>query len=328
MPLIRRISTVPLLAMSAIWLAGPANAQTGGYPSKTVRVIVPWPAGGGTDMLARPIAQKLTELLGQQVVVDNRGGASGIIGGEVAAKAPSDGYTVMLDNVTSHATNATLYKQLAYNSLRDYAPVTLLTTVTNVVVVHPSVPAKSLKELVALAKAKPGQLTFATFGMGGTTHLAGEMLKARAGIEMVHVPYKGGAPALVDAVAGHVPVYFSVFNTSLAQIKAGKLRPLATTGAERSTLMLEVPTVAESGYPGFEANNWYGLLTPAGVPKEILARLNAETRKTLQSPDVIERLTAQGYEIVPSTQEKLREHMVMETEKWAKVIKAANVRAD
>ena len=305
-----------------------SQAQTGGYPSKTVRVIVPWPAGGGTDMLARPIAQKLTELLGQQVVVDNRGGASGIVGSEIAAKAAADGYTVMIDNVTSHATNATLYNQLAYNSLRDYAPVTLLTTVTNVIVVHPSLAAKSLQELVALAKARPGQLSFATFGTGGTTHLAGEMLKGRAGIDMVHVPYKGGAPALVDAVAGHVPVYFSVFNTSLAQIKAGKLRPLATTGTERSTLMLEVPTVAESGYPGFEANNWYGMLTPAGVAKETLTRLNAETRRTLQSPDVIERLTAQGYEIVPSTPEKLREHMAMETEKWAKVIKAANVRAD
>jgi tripartite-type tricarboxylate transporter receptor subunit TctC len=323
-----RISPVPLLAIAAVMLAGSAHGQTGSYPSRTVRVIVPWPAGGGTDMLARPIAQKLTELLAQQVVVDNRGGASGIVGSEIAAKASADGYTVMIDNVTSHATNATLYKQLAYNSLRDYAPVTLLTTVTNVIVVHPSVPVKSLQELVALARARPGQLSFATFGTGGTTHLAGEMLKGRAGIDMVHVPYKGGAPALVDAVAGHVPVYFSVFNTSLAQIKAGKLRPLATTGAERSALMLEVPTVAESGYPGFEANNWYGMLTPAGVPREILVRLNAETRKTLQSPDVIERLTAQGYEIVPSTPEKLREHMAMETEKWAKVIKSANVRAE
>jgi tripartite-type tricarboxylate transporter receptor subunit TctC len=317
-----------LLAMVVAMPAGIAHGQSGGYPSKTVRVIVPWPAGGGTDMLARPIAQKLTELLAQQVVVDNRGGASGIVGSEIAAKASADGYTVMIDNVTSHATNATLYKQLAYNSLRDYAPVTLLTTVTNVIVVHPSVPVKSLQELVALARARPGQLSFATFGTGGTTHLAGEMLKGRAGIDMVHVPYKGGAPALVDAVAGHVPVYFSVFNTSLAQIKAGKLRPLATTGIERSTLMLEVPTVAESGYPGFEANNWYGMLTPAGVPREILIRLNTETRRTLQSPDVIERLTAQGYEIVPSTPEKLREHMAMETEKWAKVIKAANVRAE
>ena len=300
-------------------------AQTGAYPVRTVRMIVPWPAGGGTDMLARPIAQKMGEFLGQQVVVDNRGGASGIVGSEIAAKAPADGYTIVIDNVSSHATNATLYKQLPYNTLRDFAPVSLLTAVTNVIVVHPSVPVKSLKELVALAKSRPGQLSFATYGAGGTTHLAGEMLKNRAGIDMIHVPYKGGAPALVDAVAGHVPVYFSVFNTSLAQIKAGKLRPLATTGAERSSLMLEVPTVAESGYPGFEANNWYGMLAPAGVPREHLARLNAETRKTLQSPDVIERLTVQGYEIVPSSPEKLRDHMVMETEKWAKVIKMANV---
>ena len=302
-------------------------AQTGAYPVRTVRLIVPWPAGGGTDMLARPIAQKMGEFLGQQVIVDNRGGASGIVGSEIAAKAPADGYTIVIDNVSSHATNATLYKQLPYNSLRDFAPVSLLTAVTNVIVVHPSVPVKSLKELVALAKARPGQLSFATYGAGGTTHLAGEMLKNRAGIDMIHVPYKGGAPALVDAVAGHVPVYFSVFNTSLAQIKAGKLRPLATTGAERSSLMMEVPTVAESGYPGFEANNWYGMLAPAGLSREQVARLNTETRKTLQSPDVIERLTVQGFEIVPSSPEKLREHMVMETDKWAKVIKMANVPA-
>ena len=278
-------------------------------------------------MLARPIAQKMGEFLGQQVIVDNRGGASGIVGSEIAAKAPADGYTIVIDNVSSHATNATLYKQLPYNSLRDFAPVSLLTAVTNVIVVHPSVPVKSLKELVALAKARPGQLSFATYGAGGTTHLAGEMLKNRAGIDMIHVPYKGGAPALVDAVAGHVPVYFSVFNTSLAQIKGGKLRPLATTGAERSSLMMEVPTVAESGYPGFEANNWYGMLAPAGLSREQVARLNTETRKTLQSPDVIERLTVQGFEIVPSSPEKLREHMVMETDKWAKVIKMANVPA-
>ena len=302
-------------------------AQTGAYPVRTVRLIVPWPAGGGTDMLARPIAQKMGEFLGQQVIVDNRGGASGIVGSEIAAKAPADGYTIVIDNVSSHATNATLYKQLSYNSLRDFAQVSLLTAVTNVIVVHPSVPVKSLKELVALAKSRPGQLSFATYGAGGTTHLAGEMLKNRAGIDMIHVPYKGGAPALVDAVAGHVPVYFSVFNTSLAQIKAGKLRPLATTGAERSSLMMEVPTVAESGYPGFEANNWYGMLAPAGLSREQVARLNTETRKTLQSPDVIERLTVQGFEIVPSSPEKLREHMVMETDKWAKVIKMANVPA-
>ena len=315
-------------AATLAWLAfATGGVQAQAYPARTVRVIVPWPAGGGTDMLARPIAQKMGEILGQQVVVDNRGGASGIIGSEIAAKAPADGYTIVIDNVTSHATNATLYKQLPYNTLRDFAPVSLLTAVTNVIVVHPSVPVKSLKDLVALAKARPGQLSFATYGTGGTTHLAGEMLKTRAGIDMVHVPYKGGAPALVDAVAGHVPVYFSVFNTSLAQIQAGKLRPLATTGAERSSLMKEVPTVAESGYPGFEANNWYGMLAPAGVPREIVVRLNAETRKTLQSPEVIERLTAQGYEIVPGSPDKLREHMVMETEKWAKVIKGANVPA-
>ncbi len=291
-------------------------------------MIVPWPAGGGTDMLARPIAQKLSDRLGQSVVVDNRGGASGIVGSEVAAKAPPDGYTIMVDNVTSHATNITLYPKLAYNSLRDYAPVTLLTTVSNIIVVHPSVPVKSVRDLVALAKARPGQLSFATYGTGGTTHLAGEMLKGLAGIDMVHVPYKGGAPALIDAVAGHVPVYFSVLTTSAAHVKSGKLRALAVTSAERDQVFPAVPTVAESGYPGFEANNWYGLLVPAGVPREIIARLNQETHAVLKMPDVVERLTSQGNTISVSTPEQLREHMAAETQKWAKVIKAAGVRAE
>ena len=307
--------------------AGSAVAQTA-YPAKPVRIIVPWPAGGGTDMLARPVAQRLAERLGQAVLIDNRGGASGIVGSEVAAKAPADGYNVMIDNITSHATNMTLYPKLNYNSLRDYAPVTLLSTASNIIVVHPSLPVKSLKELIALAKSRPGQLNFASYGTGGTTHLAGEMLKAQAGINMVHIPYKGGAPATADALAGHVPVYFSVLVTSQQQIKAGKLRALAVTSAQRDAVFPEVPTVAESGFPGFEANNWYGMLTPAGVPREVIAKLNAETHAVMKMPDVVERLSAMGNTIVVSTPEKMREHMIGETEKWAKVIKTAGVRPE
>ena len=320
--------TALTLAAATAIATGGALAQTGAYPGRTIRMIVPWPAGGGTDMLARPVAQKLSDRLGQTVVVDNRGGASGIVGSEAAAKAAPDGYTILVDNVTSHATNITLYPRLSYNSLRDYAPVTLLTTVANIIAVHPSVPAKSLKELVALARARPRQLSFATYGTGGTTHLAGEMLKSRAGIDMVHVPYKGGAPALVDVVAGHVPVYFSVLSTSAAQIRAGKLRALAVTGRSRDAVFPEVPTVAESGYPGFEANNWYGLLTPAGVPRDIIAKLNAETHAVLKMPEVVERLASQGNTIAVSTPEQLREHMAAETRKWAQVIKGAGVRAE
>ena len=320
--------TALTLAAATAIATGGALAQTGAYPGRTIRMIVPWPAGGGTDMLARPVAQKLSDRLGQTVVVDNRGGASGIVGSEVAAKSAPDGYTIMVDNVTSHATNITLYPRLTYNSLRDYAPVTLLTTVANIIVVHPSVPAKSIRELVALATAHPGQLSFATYGTGGTTHLAGEMLKSQAGIDMLHVPYKGGAPALVDAVAGHVPVYFSVLSTSAAQIKAGKLRALAVTGRESDAVFPAVPTVAESGYPGFEANNWYGLLTPAGVSREIIAKLNAETHAVLRMPEVVERLASQGNTIAFGTPEQLREHMAAETQKWAQVIKAAGVRAE
>jgi tripartite-type tricarboxylate transporter receptor subunit TctC len=320
--------TQSAVALLAAFAATSAFAQTANYPTRSVRMIVPWPAGGGTDMLARPIAQKLTDRLGQTVVVDNRGGASGIVGSEVAAKAPADGYSILVDNVTSHATNITLYPKLTYNSLKDYAPVTLLTSAANIIVVHPSVPARSLKELVALAKARPGELSFATYGTGGTTHLAAEMLKGLTGISMVHVPYKGGAPALVDAVGGQVPVYFSVLATSAAQIKVGKLRALAVTSAQRDAVFPEVPTVAESGYPGFEANNWYGMLTPAGVPREIIARLNAETQAVLKMPDVIERLASQGYTIAVSTPDQLREHMIAETQKWAKVIKLAGVRPE
>ena len=243
-----------------------AWAQSAAYPARTVRMIVPWPAGGGTDMLARPIAQKLSDRLGQSVVVDNRGGASGIVGSEVAAKAAPDGYTILVDNVTSHATNITLYPKLTYNSLRDYAPVSLLTTVSNIVVVHPSVPAKSIRELVSLAKARPGELSFATYGTGGTTHLAGEMFKGLAGIEMVHVPYKGGAPALVDVVAGHVPVYFSVLSTSAAHVKTGKLR------ARRN----QCP--ARSGFSGHSHHRRVGLCRLRG--KQLVRPADARGRTT------------------------------------------------
>jgi tripartite-type tricarboxylate transporter receptor subunit TctC len=317
-----------LFFLSLCLNANGALAQSSAYPAKPVRMIVPWPAGGGTDMLARPIAQKLSERLGQQVVVDNRGGASGIVGSELAAKAPADGYHLLLDNITSHSTNITLHPKLSYNSMRDYAPVTLISSAANIVVVHPSVSAKTLNELIALAKARPGQLSFASYGTGGTTHLAGEMLKGLAGINMVHVPYRGGAPATSDAIAGHVPVYFSVLVTSQAHIKAGRLRALAVTGLQRDPVFPDVPTVAESGFPGFEANNWYGLLTPAGVPPEIIARLNAEMQAVLRTPEVAERLTSMGNTIVVSTPQQMREHMLAETEKWAKVIKAAGVKLD
>ena len=234
----------------------------------------------------------------------------------------------MLDNITSHATNITLYPKLPYNSLRDYTPITIICTAANIIVVHPSLPVKNLKELIALAKAKPGQLSFASYGTGGTTHLAGEMLKSLAKIDMVHVPYRGGAPATADALAGHVPVYFSVLVTSQAHVKSGRLRALAVTSLQRDAVFPEVPTVAESGFPGFEANNWYGLLAPAGVPREMIAKINAETHAVLKSPDVVERLSSMGNTIVVSSPEKLREHMIAETEKWAKVIKTAGVKRE
>jgi tripartite-type tricarboxylate transporter receptor subunit TctC len=280
------------------------------------------------DILGRTLGQKLSESMGQPVLIDNRGGANGMIGSEAAAKSPPDGYTLMVDNVTGHAINATLQSKMPFDTMRDFAHISLLAWVPDGVVSLPSLPAKNIRELIALAKAQPGKLTYASFGIGSSAHLAGELFKIMAGIDMLHIPYKGGQPAIADLLAGQVSIYIPVLPSVVQLAKADRLRLLAVTGAKRSSAMPDVPTVAESGLPGFEASNWFGLMAPAGTPAEAVARLNAEAAKALQAPDVREKLTALGFEIQASTPQEFTALLRSETEKWAKVVKASGARAE
>ena len=299
-----------------------------GYPNKPIRLIVPWPPTGTVDILGRMLGQRLSENMGQSVLVDNRAGANGIIGSEAAAKAAPDGYTLLVDNITGHAINATLQSKMQFDSLRDFAHVSLLAWVPDGIVSLPSLPAKNIQELIALAKARPGQLTYASFGIGSSAHLAGELFKIMAGIDMLHIPYKGGQPAIADLLAGQVSIYIPVLPSVVQLSKAERLRLLAVTGARRSSAMPSVPTVAESGLPGFEASNWFGLMAPAATPPEIVARLNAETAKALQAADVREKLSSLGFEIQTSTPREFYTLLKSETEKWAKVVQASGARAE
>jgi len=298
------------------------------YPARSIRLIVPWPPTGTVDILGRTLGQKLSESVGQPVLVENRAGANGMIGSETAAKSPPDGYTLVVDNITGHAINATLQAKMPFNTLRDFAHLSLLASVPDGVVSLPSLAATNIRELIALAKAQPGKLTYASFGVGSSAHLAGELFKIMAGVDMLHVPYKGGQPAIADLLAGQVSIYIPVLPSVVQLVKANRLRLLAVTGAQRSPAMPDVPTVAESGLPGFEASNWFGLMAPAGTPPEIATRLNAEAAKALQAPEVREKLAALGFEIRSSTPQEFTALLKSETEKWAKVIKASGARAE
>jgi tripartite-type tricarboxylate transporter receptor subunit TctC len=315
-----------LAALLFTFIASGAFAQA--YPNKAIRLIVPWPPTGTVDILGRTLGQKLSEQMGQPVTVDNRAGANGMIGSEAAAKSAPDGYTILVDNVTGHSINATLQAKMPFDSMRDFAHVSLLAQVPDGVVSLPSLPARDIRELIALAKAQPGKLTYASFGIGSSAHLAGELFKGMAGIDMLHVPYKGGAPAITDLLAGQVSIYIPVLPSVVSLVKAGKLRLLAVTGAKRSAAMPDVPTVAESGLPGFEATNWFGLMTPAGTPQDVVARLNAEAIKAINAPDVRDKLAALGFETQTSTPQAFQALLRSETEKWAKVIKASGAKAD
>jgi len=299
-----------------------------GYPGRPIRLIVPWPPTGTVDILGRTLGQKLSENMAQPVLVENRAGANGIIGSEAGAKSAPDGYTILVDNITGHAINATLQAKMPFDSLRDFAHVSLLAWVPDGVVSLPSLPARNIRELIALAKAKPGQLTYASFGIGSSAHLAGELFKIMAGVDLLHIPYKGGQPAIADLLAGQVSIYIPVLPSVVQLAKADRLRLLAVTGAKRSSAMPDVPTVAESGLPGFEASNWFGLMAPAGTPPEIVGRLNAETAKALQAPELREKLAALGFEIQSSTPQEFTTLLKGETEKWAKVVKASGARAE
>ena len=314
------------LAFAVAVAALPAAAQE--YPTKPLRFIAPNLPGGPTDILARLLGQKLAETMGQPVVVENRAGAGGNIGTEVAAKAPPDGYTLITGNNATFGANVSLYKHMGFDPVRDFAPVVLVATQPNILVVHPSLPAKSVKELIALAKARPGELNYSGSGMGAAAHLAAELFKTMAKVDIVHVPYKSAAPALTDVITGQNHLMFATALSVQGHIRSGRVRALAVTTAKRSRLMPELPTIAEAGVPGFEATTWHGVLVPAGTPAPIVNRLNAEINRALQMPDVRERLTALGGEIVGSTPREFADHIKSEIPKWAKVIKAAGLKME
>jgi len=317
-------SGLALCTTILILVSGHAFAQN--FPDRPIRVIVPFPAGA-IDTLTRTIAQRLSEVWGQQLVVDNRPGASATIGSAIVAKATPDGYTWLMATF-NHGANATLYRRLPYDTLKDFQPVTLVATAPVVLLVHPAVPAKSVQEFVSLAKAKPGKLNFASAGNGSTTHLAGEMFKSLAGIELVHIPYKGSAPSIAELLGGHVPMAFDPLPSSIAHIKAGKLRALAVGSAKRSSSMSDLPTIVEAGVPGYEVNWWGSVLLPAGTPKKIVELLHVEIVKTLQVPEIRDRFSTLGYELVGSTTVQCKRFIENEVAKWGKIIRRANIRAD
>lgn len=296
------------------------------YPNRPVRFVVPFAPGGSTDTLARILSQRLADALGQQVVVDNRSGGNGNIGMEIVAHAAPDGHTIVLGYIANLAIAPSLYAKLPFDPVKDFAPLTQLATSPNVLVAHPSVAARNLKELIALAKAKP--VNFASSGVASVGHLTGELLNSLAGTRMVHVPYKGSGQAVTDLLGGHVQLMFSGFSSTLPHIKAGKLHPLAVTGIERSAALPEVPTIAEQGFPKFEATAWYGVLAPANTPKPVTGRLHGEIVKILKQPDVAQRLGGLGFEIVGSTPEQFGAYIKTEITKWAKVVKASGAKPE
>ncbi len=314
-------------AIAVVFCAGQVAAAQP-YPAKPVRLIVPYPPGGATDIVARAMSTKLTASLDQQFIVDNRPGGGQKIGTALAAKAPPDGHTLLLVSVT-HSINPSLDPKLPYDSVHDFTPVSLVALSPNVLVLHPSLPVKSVKELVALAKARPGQLNMATSGNGSGGHLAGALFQSMAGINMVTIPYKGGAPAYVDLMGGQVQVMFTSPNPTLSYAKAGKLRALAMTGAKRSPAAPELPTVAEAaGLPGYEASLWYGIVVPAKTPGDIVQVLHREIAKGMQTPDVRDALSKVAVEVIASTPDEFTTHLQNEIKKWSKVIKEANIRVD
>jgi len=316
-------AAVALLAMLA-----PAALAAEVYPAKPIRFVVAFPPGGGTDIIARSIAQKLAERFAQQVVVDNRPGAGGNVGTEIVAKAAPDGYTMLMGSAGPLAINASLFAKMPFDPIRDLAPVTLAASTPNVLVVHPSLPAGTLQELIALARARPGELNFASSGQGTPAHLAGELFNSMAGVRLIHVPYKGAAPALTDVLSGQVQIMFSTMPPALPHVKDGRLRALAVASLKRSPAMPELPTLDEAGLPGFEANTWHGVMVPAGTPGAIISTLHREIVAILHRPDVIERLSSQGAEPVGSTPEEFAAYIKSETIKWAKVVRESGAKAE
>ncbi len=311
------------ILVAVLGLAGISspNVFAQSYPSKPVRLICPYPPGGATDIISRAIANELSKTLGQPVIVDNRPGAGGRVGAEVGARSAPDGYTISLSGISS-ALGPLLYSKMNYDPIRDFAPIIALASFSNVLVVNPSVKAESVKELIALAKSAPGALTFASSGTGATTHLSGELFKYLTGIDMLHVPYKGSAPAVADLIGGQVQMMFDNIPSSLPHIRAGRLRALAVTGAKREAELPDVPTIAEAGVAAYESGGWFGLAAPTGTPKEIVAKLNEAAVKGIESPEFVKRMTGLGYSILGGTPEQMSERIDADTRYWSPVVKA------
>ena len=306
--------------------AGAALAQQ--YPVKPIRMIIGFPPGGGTDIIGRIVAQRMSEGLKQQILVDNRGGASGQIAADLAAKAPPDGYTVMMAHIAAMSILPSLYPKLPYDPVRDFAPISQVGVSPQMVVVHPSLPVKNIKELIALAKARPGQIHYASPGIGTVQHLAGELFNLQAKVSMVHVAYKGAGPSVIDLIAGHVQISFDVIPVVVNHVKAGKLRAIAVTSEKRTTLMPELPTVNEGGLKGFDLSTWWGLVAPAAVGKDVVARLHAETVRTLGLPDVKERIAANGADVVGNSPAEFAAFIRNERDKYARLAREANIKLE
>ena len=322
----RSVSGVIVGVLLVAGVAPVALAQT--YPARAARIVVPYPPGGTADLLARVVGQKLTEALGQSFIVDNRGGAGGNIAAELVARAPADGYTLLMGNAPVLAVNPSLYGKVPFDSERDFAPISVIADVPLLLVAHPSFPVRSVKDLIALAKARPGDINYASAGGGSTTYLATELFKSMARVDLVAISYKGSGPAIAALVSGQVPVMFELFPTALGQVKGGKLRALAVTSRQRSSLMPDLPTVAEAGLPGYEVASWFGLLAPANTPRTVVTRLNAEIVRMLASAEMRDRFAGLGAEPRTTTPEAFAAFIPVEIRKWAKVVKDSGARAE
>lgn len=321
--------TLTLAAASALGLLAltPLAAQAQAFPTKAITIVVPFSAGGTTDILARVLGQFISKDLGQPVIIDNRAGAGGNIGTQLVARAAPDGYTILMGTVGTHAINQSLYPKLAFDPIKDFAPLTRVALVPNLLVANPAQPFKTVKELMAYAKANPGKVTFGSSGSGTSIHLSGELFKQMAGVDLQHVAYKGSAPAVNDLLGNHIAIMFDNMPSAISHVKAGKLRPLAVTTAQRSPALPDVPTIAEAGVPGYEATSWFGLLAPAKTPAPVVAKLNAAILKALADPDVKNKLLEQGAEPAGETPAQFAAFIASETVKWGKIVKQSGATA-